>query len=67
MLWVYRTTPYNITGETPYSLAFGVEAKVLVKIGLPSYRTAHFSQEGNKDSLRVELNLLEEKQKVVNL
>lgn len=40
---------------------------MLVEIGLPNHRMAHFSQEGNCDNLRSKLYLLEEKQEVVNL
>lgn len=53
--------PHNATKETPYFLAFRVEAIVLVEIGLLSYQTAHFSLEGNDDNLKAELDLLEEK------
>ena len=29
VLWVYRTTSRTSTGETPFSLAYGVEAMIL--------------------------------------
>lgn len=43
ILWAYRITLYSAISETPYFLAFRVEAIVLVKIGLFNYRIAHFS------------------------
>ena len=38
VLWAYRTTSLTSTGETPFSLAYGVEAMILVEIGVPSLR-----------------------------
>ncbi|XP_022150862.1 uncharacterized protein LOC111018909 [Momordica charantia] len=38
VLWSYRTTPRESTGETPFSLAFGSEAVVPVEIGIPTDR-----------------------------
>lgn len=51
----------------PYFLAFKVKAVVLVEIGLPSYQTAHFTPNMNDESLRSELDLLEEKREIANL
>lgn len=42
-LWAYQMTLYNAIGETLYFLAFRAEAVVPMEIGLPSYRTTHFS------------------------
>ena len=61
VLWAYRTTSRNATGETPYSLSFGAEAVVPVEIGGPSYCTQHFLPDNNETSLRAELDLLEER------
>lgn len=49
VLWAYRATLHNTTGKTPYFLALGVEAVVLVEVGLPNYHTAHFLPEGNDE------------------
>ncbi|XP_022145833.1 uncharacterized protein K02A2.6-like [Momordica charantia] len=38
VLWSYRTTPRESTGETPFLLAFGSEAVVPVEIGMPTDR-----------------------------
>ena len=38
VLWAYRTTSRTSTGETPFSLAYGVEAMILMEIGVPSLR-----------------------------
>ena len=37
-LWAYRTTPKQPIGETPYALAFGIEAHILVETGLRPLR-----------------------------
>lgn len=43
VLWAYKTTSHSATSETLYFLAFRVETVVLIEIGLPNYRTVHFS------------------------
>jgi len=61
VMWSYRTTPSSATSETPYSLAFGVEAVILVEIGSPSYRIQHYNPGFNSEGLKLHLDLLEEK------
>nr|CAN64615.1 hypothetical protein VITISV_036196 [Vitis vinifera] len=39
VLWAYRTTPGRPTGNTPFALAYGMEAVIPTKIGLPTVRT----------------------------
>ena len=36
VLWAYRTTPRWFTGETPFSLSYGVEAVILTEVNLCS-------------------------------
>ncbi|XP_022872734.1 uncharacterized protein LOC111391716 [Olea europaea var. sylvestris] len=38
ILWTYRTSHKTTTGETPFMLAFGIEATIPVEISLPSPR-----------------------------
>jgi ribonuclease HI len=38
ILWTYRTSHKTATGETPFMLAFGVEAVIPVEIGIPTQR-----------------------------
>jgi hypothetical protein len=61
VMWSYRTTPSSATSETPYSLAFGVEAVIPVEIGSPSYRIQHYNPRFNSEGLKLHLDLLEEK------
>ena len=61
MLWAYRTTRKSATQETPFSIAFGSEAVAPVEIGLKSSGIELASVEHNKEVLRLNLDLLDEK------
>ena len=61
VLWAYRTTCKSATQEAPFALAFGTEAVTPVKVGLKSPRVEFASAEHNEESLRLNLDLLEEK------
>ena len=58
---MYRTTCKFATRETPFALAFGTEVVALVEVGLKSPRVEFASAEHNEESLRLNLDLLEEK------
>ena len=45
VLWAYRTTARSTTGETPFLLAYGYEAMVLVELGAGSLRRDNFDLE----------------------
>nr|XP_009785696.1 PREDICTED: uncharacterized protein LOC104233934 [Nicotiana sylvestris] len=61
VLWAYRTTTKISTGETPFSLVYGAEALILVEIGEPSTRYTQVTEESNKEEMRINLDLLEER------
>ncbi|XP_050207935.1 uncharacterized protein LOC126657310 [Mercurialis annua] len=63
VLWNYRTTPRESTGETPFALAYGTEAVIPVEIGAPTPRTEdnQLNLEENEEELRNNLDLLVEK------
>ncbi|GKD77115.1 reverse transcriptase domain-containing protein, partial [Tanacetum coccineum] len=67
VLWAHRTTPKTSNGETPFSLAYGTEAVIPVKIGIPTRRTIQRFDEENEDALRMNLNLLEERRKIASI
>ena len=67
VLWAYRTTARNATGETPFSLAFGTKAVLPAEIGIPTYRTQHFEFDHNESNLKAELDLLKERRDVARL
>ncbi|RVW81428.1 Pol polyprotein [Vitis vinifera] len=39
VLWAYRTTPGRPTGNTPFSLTYGMDVVIPTEIGLPTIRT----------------------------
>ena len=61
ILWTYRTTVRKSTNETPFALAFGVEAVIPLEIGMPTTQTIEFDVKTNEDNLRRDLDLLEER------
>ena len=61
VLWAYRTTKRTATGETPFAMAFGVEAVIPVEVGLPSFRVENYDEEDNAGRMLPELDLVEEK------
>ena len=61
LLWAYRTTPRATTSETPFSLTYGFEVVVPTELKLPTYRVTNYNNQGNKEALRAELDLIEKK------
>ena len=61
VLWAYRTTRKSATRETSFALAFGIEAVAPAEVGLKSPRVEFTNAEHNEESLRLNLDLLEEK------
>ena len=65
VLWTHRTTVRKSTDETPFALAYGVEAVIPLEVGIPTTWTTDFEMETNKENLRKDLDLLEERQDLV--
>jgi hypothetical protein len=61
ILWTYRTTVRKSINETPFALAFGVEAVIPLEIGMPTIRTTEFAVQTNEDNLHKDLDLVEER------
>ena len=61
ILWTHRTTVRKSTGETPFALAYGVEAVIPLEVGIPTTRRKNFVVKTNEDNLRKDLDLLEER------
>ena len=61
VLWAYRTKRKSANQETSFTLAFGTEAVALVEVKVRSARIEFTSTERNKEALRLNLDLLEEK------
>lgn len=47
-------------GETPFSLTYGCEAIILVKVGSGSFRRDHYNPQENKVNHRLYLDTVEE-------
>ena len=60
VLWAYRTTAKTPTRETPFKLAFNIEAVIPIKVELSSLRQAHYDESSNNDELRLSLDCLSE-------
>ncbi|XP_074341944.1 uncharacterized protein LOC141679341 [Apium graveolens] len=60
VLWSYRITPRSTTGETPFRLAYGVDAVLPVEISLISPRIEVFDPSLTAEGLRFHNDLLEE-------
>ena len=60
VLWSFRTTPSHATGETPFSLVYGVEAVLPVEVGLPSLRMMGYDEENNEERMRTHLEFVDE-------
>ena len=60
VLWTYRTTPRKSTGETPFSITYGVEAVIPLENGFPTMRSSTFTSDGNNE-LKKNLDLIEER------
>uniref|UniRef100_A0A2N9EIL5 Integrase catalytic domain-containing protein n=1 Tax=Fagus sylvatica TaxID=28930 RepID=A0A2N9EIL5_FAGSY len=61
VLWTHRTTARKSIGETPFALAYGVEAVIPLEVGIPTTRTTDFAVQTNEDNLQKDLDLLEER------
>uniref|UniRef100_A0A2N9GWW3 RNase H type-1 domain-containing protein n=1 Tax=Fagus sylvatica TaxID=28930 RepID=A0A2N9GWW3_FAGSY len=56
-----RTTPRSSTGETPYSLTYGVEAVIPLEVGLPTLRSEEYDRDNNELMLAKDLDLAQER------
>ena len=65
VLWAYKTTCKTATRETPFALAFGIEAVAPIEIELKSPRIELASVDPNEEALRLNLDLLDEKREQV--
>ncbi|XP_058180090.1 uncharacterized protein LOC131298629 [Rhododendron vialii] len=61
VLWAYRSTPRRSTGQTPFSMAFDMEAVIPLESKFSTLRTETFDPKTNNDAMAQELILAEEK------
>ncbi|XP_012836530.1 PREDICTED: uncharacterized protein LOC105957147 [Erythranthe guttata] len=67
VLWSYRTSPKRATGETPFSLVYGMEAIVPAEIGLESLRVREYDDRENEEMMREHLDLCYDKREAADL
>ena len=58
--YAYRTITRVPTGETPFILTFGIEAVILVEVGLTSYQVKTYEDQKNQQELNSNLDLIDE-------
>jgi transposase InsO family protein len=61
VLWALRTNINRATKDTPFSLVYGAEVVLPLKIYLESARVAHFNSEDQAKARELDANLLEER------
>ncbi|CAL5430935.1 unnamed protein product [Camellia sinensis] len=61
VLWEYQTMPRRSTGESPFSMAYGIEAVIPLEVGNSGIRTHRVKNETNEAFLARDLDLLEER------
>ena len=61
VLWTYQITPRRSTGETPFSMTYGVEVVNPLETGFPTLRTSSFTLSNNDRFLEKSLELIEER------
>ncbi|KAG7599500.1 Reverse transcriptase domain [Arabidopsis suecica] len=63
VLWAYRTTPRRATGETPFSLVYGMEAVVPAELNVPGLprSEAPLNEESNSKLLEDVLDTIDER------
>ncbi|XP_028121539.1 uncharacterized protein LOC114318779 [Camellia sinensis] len=65
VLWAYRTTPRRSTGETPYSLTYGMKAIIPLEVGLFTIRSEIFEPAKNDEVIAQALDLTEKRKEAV--
>ncbi|XP_074301111.1 uncharacterized protein LOC141632463 [Silene latifolia] len=60
VLWSDRTTPKTATGQTPFSLVFGVEAVIPSEVLVPTHRYECMTWELNSAEMIRNLNTIDE-------
>ncbi|XP_019176184.1 PREDICTED: uncharacterized protein LOC109171588 [Ipomoea nil] len=61
ILWAYRTTPRRATGETPFSLAYGFEARAPAEVVIPSRWEEDYDPDTNEEHHRIDLHMIDDR------
>ncbi|XP_074288889.1 uncharacterized protein LOC141614035 [Silene latifolia] len=60
VLWSDRTTPKVVTGQTPLSLVYGVEAVIPSEVQIPTHRYDNSTEERNQVEMASSLDTIDE-------
>ena len=63
VLWAYRMIARTLTRETPFKLAFGIEAVIPMEVSLSSLERKPFDEKTNNESHWLDLDCLDEVRK----
>ena len=58
VLWAYKMTVRAPTRETPFKLAYGIEAIILAKVHMTNHRVMKYEDKKNKEKLHLDLDLI---------
>ncbi|VFQ95800.1 unnamed protein product [Cuscuta campestris] len=61
VLWAYRTTPRRATGETPFSMCYGLETRAPSEVFIPTWREENYEARENEETMAADLNFVEER------
>ena len=61
VLWTYRTTPHQSTGETLFPMTYRAEAVIPLETSFPMLRLSTFTPSNNDELLGKSLDLIEER------
>ena len=67
VLWAYRTTLERPTGNTPFALAYGIDAVIPTEIGMPTARTAIQGQRKESEELTRHLDWADETREMASV
>ncbi|KAD4888478.1 hypothetical protein E3N88_20551 [Mikania micrantha] len=67
VLWAYRTTTKNATGQTPFSLVFGSEAILPTEMIIPTARISLQTIEANNEILSQDIDTIDESRDIAKI
>ena len=59
VLWAYRTIARTPTRETPFQLAYSIDAVIPIEVGLTSYWVENYTEDKNEEAMRLQLDLVD--------
>ncbi|CAA0809151.1 Unknown protein, partial [Striga hermonthica] len=60
VLWAYRTTPRNSTGQSPFHMVYGMDALLPIEVSLDSHRSTFYEEKKKEEMIKEALDMIEE-------